>query len=214
MKLPLQVTFRNMEHLDTVEAYIRKQAANLETYYDRIMGCRVIVEIPHRHHREGNLYHIRIDLTVPGGEVVVREEASLHSADQQIARERFTKCEEIHSSHRHVDVAIREAFEAARRRLQDYARRQRGDVKIEEPTAHACVSKLFPEKGYGFLETADGREIYFHGNSVLDGHFHCLEIGTEVIFSEEQGAKGPQASTVRYAARHHGGGWVKKGMDG
>jgi len=205
MKLPLQVTFRNMDRLERVEAYIRSQVAKLEVYYDRIMSCRVIVEVPHRHHHEGNLYHIRIDLTVPGGEVVVKREASLHATEQRIDSEKPTKREEIHSSHKQIDLAIREAFEAARRQLQDYARRQRGDVKIEEPRAHARVSRLFRKKGYGFLETPDGREVYFHRNSVLDGHFRSLEIGTRVMFAEEQGEKGLQASSVTYAARHHNG---------
>jgi cold shock CspA family protein len=212
MKLPLQVTFRNTDPLEGVEACIRSQVAKLEIYYDRVMSCRVIVEVPHRHHHEGNQYHIRIDLTVPGGEVVVKKDASLHATEQQIDREKPTKCEEIHTSHKLVNVAIREAFEAARRRLQDYARRQRGDVKVEEPTAHARVSRLFRKKGYGFLETPDGREIYFHRNSVLDGHFRCLEIGTRVMFAEEQGEKGLQASSVRYAARHHGRGLARKSM--
>lgn len=206
MKLPPQVTFRNMDPPENVEACIRSQVAKLETYYDRIMSCRVIVEVPHRHHHDGNLYHIRIDLTVPGGEVVVKKEASLHATEQQIDRDKRTKREEIHSSHKVINLAIREAFEAARRQLQDFARRQRGDVKMEEPKAYGRVSRLFRKKGYGFLETPDGREVYFHRNSVLDGHFPRLEIGTRVMFAEEQGEKGLQASSVRYAARHHGGG--------
>ena len=95
-----------------------------------------------------------------------------------------------------LPVAIRDAFDAMRRRLEDYARHQRGAVKSREATPQARVSKLFHEEGYGFLETPDGREIYFHGNSVLPPGFDHLAVGTEVRFAEEQGAEGPQASTV------------------
>jgi cold shock CspA family protein len=68
---------------------------------------------------------------------------------------------------------------------------------------HAKVSKLFPKEGYGFIETLDGREIYFHRNSVLNSAFEHLDIGYEVIFSEEPGDKGPHAITIRPAGKHH-----------
>jgi cold shock CspA family protein len=98
-------------------------------------------------------------------------------------------------------LAIRDAFKAAGRRLEDYARRQRGDVKSREARPLAKVSQLFPDKGYGFLATADGRDIYFHKGSVLNRAFGRLRVGTTVSFVEEQGDKGPQASTVRIAGR-------------
>jgi cold shock CspA family protein len=93
-------------------------------------------------------------------------------------------------------VAVRDAFDVARRQLEDFVRHQRGDVKSHETPPHARVSKLFPEGGYGFLETPDGREIYFHRNSVLHEGFNRLKINSEVRFSEEMGEKGPQASSV------------------
>ena len=101
-------------------------------------------------------------------------------------------------AHHDVHVAIRDAFDAARRRVQDFARRRRGEVKSHVPEPAARVSKLFSGKGYGFIETSDGREIYFHENSVLEG-FERLTLGTRVHFTEEQGQQGPQASTVRLA---------------
>jgi cold shock CspA family protein len=96
-------------------------------------------------------------------------------------------------------VAIRDAFDAARRRLEDYARKQRGDVKVYEQLPLAQVQKIFPQQGYGFLETTDGREIYFHRNSVLHPGFDGLAIGTKVRFAEELGQEGPQASSVAIA---------------
>jgi cold shock CspA family protein len=104
---------------------------------------------------------------------------------------------EVKAPHKELRQAIDDAFKAMGRRLQDFARRQRGDVKTREPMPRAIVSKLLPAAGYGFLETLGGREIYFHKNSVLDGNFSHLKLGTVVSFVEEEGEKGPQASTVK-----------------
>ncbi len=181
MELPLQITLRDISPSEAVEGYIRERAAKLDVFYDRITSCRVVVEAPVRHHRKGGPFKVRIDLTVPGDELVVNRHTD----------------EDIY-------VAIREAFDAARRRLEEYVRRQRGSVKTHEGAPQARVSKLFPQEGYGFLETPDGSEIYFHRNSVLDGGFDRLEIGTEVRFAEEEGDQGPQASTVTVIGKHRG----------
>jgi len=173
MKIPLQITARNLELPKAVEEELRKKAEKLDTFYSEIMRCRVVVEVPHRHHREGLLYNVRIDMTVPGTEIVVKREPS-----------------------EDLEVAIRDAFDAARRKLEDFARRQRGAVKHHEETPHAHISSLFVDKGYGFLTTSEGREIYFHEHSVLNRDFKHLKIGMEVRFVEEEGEKGPQASTV------------------
>ena len=90
-----------------------------------------------------------------------------------------------------------------RRELEDYVRELRGDVKTHDPLPHAKVSELFPMEDYGFIKTHEGRRLYFHRNSVLDGRFDELDIDSEVSFVEELGDKGPQASTVRLAGRHH-----------
>jgi ribosomal subunit interface protein len=114
MKLPLQITFRNTDRSEALEAHIRKKAEKLDQICDDIMSCRVMVEASHRHHHKGNLYHTRIDITVPEHEIVV-------SRDPQ-------------DNHAHEDayVAIRDAFDAARRQLEDYTRKRRGDVKTHE----------------------------------------------------------------------------------
>ncbi len=181
MQLPVHVTLRDIAPSEAVEGYIRERAAKLDAFYDKIMGCRVVVEAPVRHHRKGGPFKVRIDLTVPGDELVVNRQSD----------------EDLY-------VAIREAFDAIRRRLEDYARRQRGSVKAHEAFPQARVSKLFPEEGYGFLETPDGSEIYFHRNSVLGEGFDRLEIGAEVRFVEEMGEQGPQASTVTVVGKHRG----------
>ncbi len=203
MKIPLQVKFRNMPRSQAIEDNIREKVSKLESFYDRIMSCQVIVEAPHRHHRKGKAYEVRIDLTVPGGELVInRSPKSLKPAKSSVAEQPETKLIENHEPSKHgahadVYVAIRDAFNAAGRKLQDHARRQSGATKLHEGPPRARVARLFPEERYGFLETDDGREIYFHGNSVLQPGFEHLNAGAEVYFAEEQGEKGPQASTVR-----------------
>jgi cold shock CspA family protein/ribosome-associated translation inhibitor RaiA len=195
MTLPIQITFRNTEQSDRIEAKIREEALKLDKFYSPIMSCRVVIEAPEHRRRYGGLHHVRIDLGVPGGELVVKHQPSLHSSIQE-EEEKTAKHLEVDVPHKKVDIAIRDAFRSARRQLQDYARRQRGDVKLHE-TEQAQVVELFPDKGYGFLETADSRRIYFHKNSVLHGSFGRMKVGCRVVFAEEQGERGLQASTVR-----------------
>lgn len=173
MELPLQITVRNASVSEAVKDNIREKAEKLDSFYPKITSCRVIVEAPHRHKNKGLLYNVRIDLTVPGSELVIKREP-----------------------HEDIYVAVRDSFDAARRRLEELARRQRGQVKQHEASPTARVLRLFPLEDYGFLETPDGREVYFHKNSVLNGGFDRLAVGTEVRFAEEAGEKGPQASTV------------------
>ncbi len=125
VEFPTRVTFRNVPNPEALEVDIRERAAKLDTYYARIVGCRVVVEVPHRHHRGGNHYHVRIEISVPGGEVVVNHEPSLHASQQALGHEKLTKDTEPNGVHRDLPTAIHEAFDVARRRLQNYARRQR-----------------------------------------------------------------------------------------
>lgn len=185
MKMPLQITFRGLQSSDTVEAVIREHADKLDRYSPDIMSCRVVVEARHKHHRDGNLHHVRVDLTVPGREIVTSRERDLH--------------------HAHTDayVAIRDAFDEARRQLEDYERLRRDQVKTHQFPDHGKIARVNRDDGYGFIETADGREIYFHRNSVLRTSFEDLHTGQEVRFVEEMGEKGPQATTVRVVGKHH-----------
>ena len=96
-----------------------------------------------------------------------------------------------------------DAFREMQRQLQDYARKQRGKVKEHEVPLHGRVISLVPYEDYGKIETPDGREIYFHRNSVLDDAYDKLEVGNEVRFVEEMGEQGPQASTVQVVGKHH-----------
>ena len=182
--IPLDITWRNVSPSPAIEDDIREKANKLDQFIDEIIKCRVVLEVPHRRHHKGKLYHVRLDISVPGSEIVINREPDQHAARED------------------VYVSIHEAFDAARRQLQDYARRRRREVKGHEAGPFARISRLFPDDGYGFLETVDGREIYFHKNSVLDASFESIVVGMEVHFSEEEGEKGPQASTVKVVGRH------------
>jgi len=184
MQIPLQITFRDMEQSDAIEKAVREKAEKLNQFAD-IMSCRVVVQMINKHSHKGTLYQVLIDLTAPGTEIVVSRD---HGVDH---------------SHEDVYVAIRDSFDAARRQLQDHHRVSHQKVKAHEVPPHGRVSELFPDEGYGRIETPDGRSIYFHQNSVLNDEFSELEIGSEVRFTEEPGEEGPQASSVQRVGKHH-----------
>lgn len=185
MQLPVQIVFRNMGPSAAVEAKVRERMEKLEKTYDHIMSCRVVVEESHRHHHQGNLYQVRVDVKVPGDELVVS-----HASD-------------AHQAHEDVYVAIRDAFDATRRQLEDYARRRRGHIKTHEVAPHGRIVEMNLQADYGRIETPDGRLVYFHRNSLVDGKFEDLAVGAEVRFAEEKGERGPQASTVHVVGKHH-----------
>ena len=201
--IPTQVTFRGLSHSDALEADIRECVAWLEQFYAGIVRCRVLVEVPHRHRHGGRHFHVRVEVTVPGAApIVVSHEPSLHGPLKDIAEAKHMKDSETEGVHRYARVAVHEAFDAARRRLQDFARRQRGTTKTHDVPAHGVVSELRPEDDYGFIK-ADEEQIFFSRASVLDNAFDELTVGTPVAFVGEKGEKGPQASTVRMLGKHH-----------
>jgi cold shock CspA family protein len=179
MELPLQISFRQMEHSPSIEATIREKAAHLDKFAGRLMSCRVVIQPAGKHHLHGNQYEVHIDVKLPGGEVVASRDPGQHKEYRDIA------------------IAIRDAFDAVARQIEDYVRRQRGDVKPHATLEHARVSKLEPAGNYGFLSTPEGREIYFHQNSVLHDAFDQLELGSIVAFAEQEGDQGPQATVVK-----------------
>jgi cold shock CspA family protein/ribosome-associated translation inhibitor RaiA len=207
MNIPLQITFRNMAASAAIEKRISEKAAKLQLFCNRIVSCRVAVEAPHRHHRKGKSYEIRIELAVPGDELLIRhtpknlEPLKTASSDTPETEHHARRAPNKRAAHEDLYVAIRDAFNAAGRKLQDYTRRRNLATKLHETSADARVARLFPEERYGFLETSDDREIYFHGNSVLEPGFDHLSVGSKVQFAEEEGEKGPQASTVRLVGR-------------
>lgn len=185
MPIPLEITIHNMDPSPAVEAAVREKAAKLEHFADKIMGCQVRIDAPHKHHGKGKLYRVSVEIEVPGGHIVASRDPTKNH------------------SHEDIYVAIRDAFRAAGRQLQDHTRVRRGKIKQHEAPPHGRVARLYPEEGYGIIATADGREVYFHRNSLINVTFEHLEPGAEVRFDEEAGEKGPQASTVSLIGKHH-----------
>jgi ribosomal subunit interface protein len=187
MQLPLQITFRHMASSEVVAARIRERAGELERFFDRIISCRVVVECRHPRRQQGNLFRVHVDLKIPGREIVVGRDPAAHHA------------------HEDVYVAIRDAFDATRRLLEDHVRGRRGQVKLHAVPDHGRIARLLPEQNCGFILSADGNEIYFHRNSVTNGGFDKLAVGDEVRFvaQHSESAQGPQASTVVPLGKHH-----------
>ena len=184
MQIPLEISFENAEPSEAVRTAIEHEVARLEKYRHHITGCRVAVVAPSTKHRHGAVYRINIWVTVPPHDnIVVNHQPS----DDQ--------------SHVHVEVAIKNAFAAARRQIEVLDQRASGNVKLHEVEPHGRVSKISAD--YGFIATSDGREIYFHRNSVIDNAFDRLNVGSEVRFAEQPGEKGAQASTVHLIGKHH-----------
>ena len=185
MQTPPQVEFQNLSPTQAVRDAIEKHVDGLEQRWGRVTACRVVVKGPSQRHHTGGLYDIHIRLALPDGREVNVERTA--PADERRAD---------------LNFAINDAFKRARRQLQDHARRSQGQVKHHDEMPIATVARLDPSGEFGFLETADGREIYFHRNSVLNGGFVRLAVGSRVTFAEELGEKGAQASTVRLLGKH------------
>ena len=187
MQSPLKLTFRHMDPSPALEQRIRQRVDDLHKFCGDIVSCHVVVETRHRHHEQGNLFEVRVDLVVPGREIVVGRERGLNHA------------------HENAHVAVRDAFDAARRQLEDHARSRRGEVKVHSVPDHGQVARLLWDRDCGFIAAADGQEIYFHRNSVAEGAFDQLTVGTEVRFvaQHSESAEGLPASTVVPFAKRH-----------
>ena len=185
MKLPLQITFQNLGASEAISDKIRQHAEKLEKYCDRIMSCRVAVELPHHHQSTGNQFRVCVEVGVPGKKLVASREPDEH--------------------HNYTDayVAIRDAFDTMRRKLEEYSREQRREVKLHQAPTHGQIVELVRSADHGRIETSDGRSVYFHRNSVIDAEFDRLELGMGVRYDEEMGDHGPQASTVHVVGKRH-----------
>jgi ribosomal subunit interface protein len=180
MQVQSQISYRHTETSEALNTLIQNKTEDLERFCERITGCHVFVDRESHHHRKGKGAHfrVRIELTVPGEVLVVGRDPKLRA------------------SHEDAFVAVNEAFHAMRRQLQNYVERHRGNGKTHLRPPQGLVTRLFPQDGYGFLETPEEREVYFNRASVLNGAFDRLEVGDEVRFAEEPGEEGPQASSV------------------
>ncbi len=180
MEIPLELTFRGLDRTEEREELIREKVAKLEQVCDTITSCRVTVEQAQESQQTGNPLNLRIEVRVPRhNEVMINQKMDADEAADPFGR------------------LVRDAFQAAQRKLREITERQRDEVKpTVSPDQLGLVTKLFAERDYGFLETMDRREVFFHRNSVLNNDFDRMTVGTGVRFVEEEGEKGPQASSV------------------
>ena len=180
MQRPLQIILRDIPPSDAIEADIKDRVEKLEQFYSQMIGCKVTVAIAGKHKHQGKLFNITLDISVPGSELVVNRDM-----------------------HEDVYVALRDTFDAAKRQLEDYGRRQRGETKTHEGELHGQIARIFAD-GFGFIETADGREFYFNRDNLTHTNFDKLQVGNEVHFiGEATGSEGFQAKRVSVSNKQH-----------
>ena len=185
MQTPVEIVFRHCEPAEEIRAEIARQVRRLEKFSPRITSCHVVVSGPQTRHRTGGVFDVELRIAMPEHNDVVVDKSHGDAPERE-----------------HALVAIREAFDAAVRQIEAVMGEFRGQVKHHADASHGRVKNLLAGEDYGFIETPDGREIYFHRNAVLDGAFDRLKVGSEVAFAEEEGVKGAQASTVRIVGGH------------
>jgi ribosomal subunit interface protein len=189
MELPHNITFHNMEPSRALESYIRRRLSKLQRMCDRLVYCRVSLEALHKQHRTGNVVEVHISMEVPlQGELVIS-----HAPTRE--KDRY--------SSRDVLTSIRSAFAKAEQKLRDYKERLRADVKTHPVMFQGQVGEMFPDKDYGFIVTHEGKQLYFHRNSVMNRDFANLKQGDAIHFVEEPGDTGPTASKVWVGPEHH-----------
>lgn len=180
--LPVQITIRDIEASPAIESIIRKRVERLKKFYDRISSCRVVVELPQKHKHQGKLYNVRIDITVPKKELAVTRKEN-----------------------QDVYVAIRDAFAAIERQLEEHSRKRHGKIKTHDEVMHGHIARLITGEGYGFIEGTDGNEYYFSTSNVNHDDFNKLVIGDAVEFIAVQENDGWQAHRVILKERTHSG---------
>jgi ribosomal subunit interface protein len=178
--LPLQLTVKDMPVSPAIESQIRKRVEKLTQFYDRISSCRVVIDSPQKHKHQGKLFNVRIDITVPKKELVVTRKSD----------------EDIY-------IAIRDAFNAVERQLEEHSRKRHGRVKTHNDVLHGYIMRMVPEEGYGFIEGDDGNEYYFSMTNVSYPTFNQLLIGDAVEYIPETFNDGQQAHRVIRERRNH-----------
>lgn len=173
MKIPVHVQFRGMESSSALEASARERADKLEAFAPDIMACRVAIDLEQKHRHQGRPYGVRIDLTLPGHELVVNR-----------------------VQHEDVHVALRDAFDDMKRQLEDLVRKRRGQEKQHAVPLHGELVRLNTAGGFGFIRTPNGEEYYFSRDNVAGMSFEHMQTGSAVQFIPEAGGEGLQAKRV------------------
>ncbi|MBX3708133.1 MAG: ribosome-associated translation inhibitor RaiA [Gammaproteobacteria bacterium] len=157
--LPVQITIRDISSSAALETHIRKKAEKLNRFYNRISSCRVVVELPQKHKHQGKLYNVRIDVTVPGKELVATRKVN-----------------------QDIYIAVRDSFSAIVRQLEEHSHKRHGRVKTHNDVMHGHVVRIISDEGYGFIEGVDGNEYYFSVTNVSHPNFDQLYVGDAVEY--------------------------------
>jgi ribosome-associated translation inhibitor RaiA len=164
MKIPLQIHFHDLPVSPALESLIREKAAKLEQFHPNLTGCRVVVDKPHQHSQQGDQFSVVVDVSVPGATIVANNASS-----------------------EDPNVAVRDAFLAARRQVEDLVKRQRTEARqaaARTPPVQvgldgtAVVVAASPVAGRGGLDGFDAAEAEAHeldGTDEFDGE--ALEAG-------------------------------------
>lgn len=176
----LQVTFRDIPYSYALENNIEEHADKLGEYIKRFIHCRVVLTISQNHKHQGKLYNVRIDLAVPGADIAVTRQLN----------------EDIY-------VAIRDAFDALLRRIEDYSDKRQGEVKTHSIPVHGRILRIFYDDGFGFIAGQDGNEYYFSVTNLASKRFEQLRIGDNVRFLAQTNAEGLQAHRIIKERSHN-----------
>jgi cold shock CspA family protein/ribosome-associated translation inhibitor RaiA len=185
VQTPLELSFNNMAPSDAAKAMVEERVARLDERFDGITTCQVWIDAEQRSATGATArnitYDVRIDLRVPGKALTVNSKPGDVRA------------------HTDLRIAIRDSFDAMERQLLSYADKLKREVKTHDAPLQGKVLRVFPAQGYGFIATTDGREVYFHRNSVTEDGFASLDVGAPVQLTviDGESPEGPQATTVR-----------------
>ena len=186
VQVPVEIAFHNLDSIPWAEEEIRARIAKLEQIFDRLVTCRVRVDQRANNTSRNIPPVVRIEMSVPGKELVV-------SHEPDYLQHKF-QSPDLHN-------AINEAFRIAEDQLSEYKRQlqDRGTESFHavENQALGQIADIDPAGDFGFVLTNTGGMLYFHRNSVLTGDFEKLRRGDEVHYVEELGDTGPTASKVR-----------------
>lgn len=183
----LKIQYLGFSESEAVSAAVWNYVEHLEKLYGPIMSCSVVISHPHRKHQKGGIYHIKVRMHLSSVDVVVDRQSEKNHA------------------HEDIYVALRDAFDAAKRKLADFSRIQEGRIKQKSIPAHARIIRLIDYDDCGFVVTEDHREIYFHRNALVNAEFEKLHVGQEVRFAETMGENGPQITSLQVIGHcgHH-----------
>jgi cold shock CspA family protein/ribosome-associated translation inhibitor RaiA len=184
MQTPTQIEFEGVQATPELRTSIDEHIAELEGRFGRLTAGRIVVKGPGDRHHTGGQYQVSIRLVLPDG--------------REVNAGRTPRKDERYAD---LTFAVDNAFKRARRQLQDQARLMRGQTKQHENQPIGTIVRIDPSGEFGFLQAADGQEVYFNCNSVVDGASRIAP-GTRVSYVQQTGQKGPQASTVKILGKH------------